>query len=63
MGTGSVDTGSSAGMFILELAIGMIGLGMASFRITVDADTSEFMTGLETGFTASIAVVTWEEMV
>lgn len=46
--------GISDGMDILEDAMGMMGLGIDSFRTTLDAETREFMTGFATGLNASI---------
>lgn len=54
MGTGRVETGISEGKEMLEDAMGMIGLGMDSFRITFVGDTREFMTGFGTGLNVSI---------
>lgn len=39
---------------MLELAIGIIGLGIDSFRMTFVGETSEFITGLGTGLKVSI---------
>lgn len=53
--TGRVETGISDGNAMFELAMGIIGLGIDSLRITFVGDTKEFITEFGTGLNVSIS--------
>lgn len=47
---------------MFELAMGIIGLGIDSFRMTLVGDTKEFITGFGTGLNVSIGDTLVESM-